>query len=386
MNSKKKEKLWTFQFVLITTINLTIFFGFQLLTPILPVYVKSLGISDNTIGWVTGIFTIAALLVRPFTGSALDRLGRRIIFLFGLIVFIVATASYSWLPTVGLILAVRFVHGLGWGIASTATNTIASDVIPGQRFGEGMGYFTLAANVAMAIFPGIGLYIIANYSFKAASLLATSLVLVALFLSFALKYKPVTTEKKAQKQLELFEMTSVRPSVIMFFTTVTYGAINSFLALYAQERGFTKAGTFFTVMAIAMVISRPLFGMLVDRFGFSLAVIPGLLIIMISMLLLGKATTLPLFLISGAAYGIGFGATQTSLQAMAVTSAPRDRMGLANSTFVIGFDTGIGFGSIILGQVAAISSYGDMFLWSAASVAIALVLYLTIGRRQLSSH
>jgi len=95
------------------------------------------------------------------------------------------------------------------------------------------------------------------------------------------------------------------------------------LALYAIERGIANGGMFFTVMAIALVVSRPVFGMVVDRFNYGYAIIPGLLIIIFSMLLLAQASTLSLLLVSGAAYGVGFGAAQTSLQAMAVSEAPR---------------------------------------------------------------
>lgn len=376
----ERQPLWTNQFILITIINLLVFFGFQILTPTLPVYIKALGAADETIGWVTGIFTLSALLIRPIAGGALDKYGRKAIFLGGLVIFILATASYSFLPTVGLILLLRFIHGFGWGASSTASNTIASDTIPKARFGEGMAFFTLSSNLAMAIAPAVGLYIIVNHSFRLASLLAAILVVISFGLSFLIRYRSVEEIEQTNERIGLFEKTSLRPSIVIFFVTVTYGAVNSFLALYAMERGIENIGMFFTVTAGAMVVSRPGFGWLVDRKGITVAVIPGLLLVMASMYVLSIANNLQLFLLAALLYGVGFGAVQTSLQTMAVISAPRNRLGLANSTFYTGFDSGIGIGSIVLGLIAARYGYAQMFLWSSLSVVVALVLYLVTGR------
>ncbi|MGI6090099.1 MAG: MFS transporter [Saccharofermentanales bacterium] len=380
-SGQARDRLWTRQFILITFINLLIFFGFQLITPTLPVHIKNLGAGDNMVGWVNGVFTIATLLIRPFIGVGLDRLGRKGIFLSGLLVFIAITASYTWLSTVALILFFRFIHGFGWGALNTAANTIATDIIPVSRFGEGMGYFTLASNVAMAISPSIGLYIIAKCSFQAASLLSSGLLLLGLVFSFALKYRRIEQQDQPIKKAALFEKTAIRPSIIIFFVTITYGVVNSFLALYAIERGIANGGMFFTVMAIALVVSRPVFGMVVDRFNYGYAIIPGLLSIIFSMSVLAQTSTLSLLLVSGAAYGVGFGAAQTSLQAMAVSEAPRDRLGAANSTFFTAFDSGIGVGSILLGNVAAAFGYSKMFLWSIAPVVLALLLFLFLTGR-----
>ncbi len=375
------KSLWTKDFITIITVNLLIFFGFQMLTPTLPVYVKSLGVADKTIGWITGIFTISALIIRPFIGVALDRLGRKGIFLSGLIIFIIVAAAYSWLPTIGLILLFRFIHGFGWGASSTASSTIASDIIPKKRFGEGMGYYSLASSLAMATAPAVGLSIISRFNFQVVSLLASGLVIISFILALSIKYRKVDKEDQPKEKIVLYEKTSVRPAIVIFFVAVTYGSITSFLALYALERGIENIGVFFTIYAISMLISRPSFGRVVDRLGVNFAVIPGLICIIIAMILLSMATTLPIFMIAALVYGIGFGATLSSLQTMAIMNTPRHRLGVANATFFTGFDSGIGFGAIILGIVSSAIGYSQMFLWSVLSVVIAFILYFVIGKK-----
>lgn len=382
---QENKSIWTKDFIIIIVINFLIYFGFQMLLPTLPIYVKDLGGTKGVIGWVTGLFTISALIIRPFIGAGLDRFGRKWIFLLGLIIFIIVTGAYSFLPTIGLILMFRFIHGFGWGASSTASSTIATDIIPKKRFGEGMGYYSLSSSLAMAIAPAVGLSMISKFNFQAVSLVSTGLVILGLILSFTLTYKKVEKAPKKEKSKEkilLYEKTSIRPTIVIFFVAVTYGTITSFLSLYAKERGIENIGIFFTIYAVSMLISRPSFGKIVDSYGADFAVIPGLICVAIAMVLLSIASTLSIFIIAAFFYGIGFGAAQSSLQAMAVINAPRHRLGVANATFFTGFDSGIGFGSIVLGIVSSTFGYSQMFLWSVSSVLIAFILYIAIGRKK----
>ena len=117
--------LWTGNFIKIIVVNFFIFFSFHMLLPTLPIFVKSIGGQDSIVGLITGLFTISALLIRPFAGLLLDRIGRRSIFWTGLALFILATFSYSLFTAVTLVLLFRFIHGFGWGAASTASTTIS---------------------------------------------------------------------------------------------------------------------------------------------------------------------------------------------------------------------------------------------------------------------
>lgn len=139
-------------------------------------------------------------------------------------------------------------------------------------------------------------------------------------------------------------------------------------------------------MAISMLLSRPVIGRLIDRFNASYAVLPGLLSLIIALSLLSAMSALPMFLISAFFFGIGFGATQTSLQTLAVRNAPRDQLGAANSIYFTGFDSGIGFGSIILGMAAASSGYSNMFRWSILAIVAATILYLLFSNEFTKSR
>lgn len=380
---ENKPKIWTKDFIGITIINLLIFMGFQMLLPTLPLYVKSLGGADSVIGWITGLTTISALIIRPVSGMAVDKWGRKVILLAGIGLIIAATLSYWWFPYVGIILAIRFLHGIGWGASSTSSNTVATDVIPKERFGESMGFFSLSSGLAMALAPGLGLALFTEGNPANLMFISAGFGAIAFCLALFFHYQTVERRQETSKKAAIFERSSMRPAIVMFFVSAAYGSIVSFLSLYALEKGIANIGLYFLVYAGAMLITRPIFGRLVDRLGFSATMYPGLILLVIAMVILSQASTMLVFLFVALLYGIGFGAVQSSLQTMAVINAPKDRLGAANATFFTGFDGGIGFGSIVAGIVSSAWGYHWMYLIFAAFPVLAGLLYFfTSGKTE----
>lgn len=374
MPFEPKAALWNKNFVGATFLNLFIFLSFQMFPPALPVYVKSLGASDTVVGWVGGAIIIATLIMRPFAGVALDTWGRKKIFIAGMFIVLAMTVAYGLFPIVGVILMIRFIHGLGWGMASTGSTTIAADLIPKKRFGEGMAYFSLSGSLAMAVAPALALYMGMHYTV----VIATIFMVIAIVLAFCIKYRdiPAKPQNAPKQKFAPYEKAAVWPGAVMFMVNCSYGALVSFVAIYAHSRGIANIGMFFTIYAISILVTRPFFGKLVDSKGFGAALVPGILAAIASMVLLGLATNLAMFLISGFLYGIAFGACQTSLQTMAVLNSPPNRVGAANATFFTGFDGGIGFGSILSGLLASWFTYSQMFFIVALLPAVALGMYL----------
>ncbi|HZK43794.1 MAG TPA: MFS transporter [Syntrophomonadaceae bacterium] len=376
---QQKEQLWTKDFILITLISLFTFVGFQMLLPTLPVYAIKLGGSAAHAGLVIGIFTFAAVLIRPFTGYAIDVYGRRGFFFTGMLIFMACVLAYIWAPTLLILLLLRFIHGFGWGITSTTASTVAADIIPKPRMGEGMGYYGLAGTLAMALAPALGLFIIQGYSFDILFLISASMVVISIILAFFIKYQKINQKNaKIEYKFTLIEKAALRPSIVIFFVTMTYGAIVSFLALHTAQLGISNIGSFFTVYAIALAISRPISGRLADKRGFDSVVIPGIILIIIGMFLLYSASNLQWFLIAGVVYGAGFGAVQPSLQALAIVDTPPERRGSANATFFTGFDLGLGLGAIVWGIIAQTFGYSIMYFCAILPAIIALILYKTV--------
>jgi len=375
--SKQTEQLWTRDFVMITLISLFTFIGFQMLLPTLPVYAKHLSGSDTAAGLVVGIFTFSAVLIRPFTGHFLDVYGRKGIFLMGLLLFAASVLAYIWAPSLLILLAFRFVHGFGWGLSSTASSTVATDIIPKSRLGEGMGYYGLAGTLSMALAPALGLYIINRFNFTLLFLLSAAMVAVAIVLALTINYQKAAATRPG---FNIIEKAALRPTIVIFFITMTYGAVVAFLALYAAQQGISNIGSFFTIYALTLALARPICGRFADRIGFDYVILPGILLVTVAMFLLYLADSIHWFWLVAIFYGAGFGAAQPALQALAMVSVPPQRRGLANGTFFTGFDLGIGLSSIMWGAVAEVTGYSVMYLLATLPALAALVSYLWLGR------
>lgn len=372
------EKIWTRDFVLICMANFFIFLGFQMTLPTIPLFVKELGGSDQLIGLVTGIFTFSALLLRPYAGHALESKGRRFVYMIGLAVFVLSVGTYAFIASIVFLFIMRMVQGIGWGFSTTATGTIATDLIPPKRRGEGMGYFGLSGNLALAFGPSLGLTLVGVMSFKQLFLICAALGFIAFLLSSKIHYKKVeqSPNKTVTVKFDIFEKTAIQPSLLLFFITVTFGGIASFLPLYADAKGISGIESYFLVFAIFLLISRTFAGKIYDKKGHVYVFIPGTLLIFGAMLLLSWLPSTLVMLIAGGMYGLGFGSVQPALQAWAVDKAADNRKGMANATFFSFFDLGVGIGAITFGQLAFMYDYSIIYITSAGSVCLSIILYM----------
>lgn len=374
-----KEKLWTLKFITLILSTFMLFLGFQMLLPTLPVYVKDHGGDSTSVGLVIGMFTITALIIRPFAGSAADRMGRKPILLIGLLITVISIFSYIIVTTVLLLLLLRLVHGLGWGMSTTIYGTIASDIVPSDRRGEGMGYFGLSISIAMMVGPLLGIWIMNVFGFFILFLLSALFSIGSLLLSNFKIYdskgnnpRPANTRPFLET---LFDVKALFPSLLMLIIAITYGGIVSFITLFAEEKQLDNVGWFFFANALCLIIIRPIAGKIFDRKGHFLVLFPGG-ILGITALFYISYTNSPIDLIvSAILYGFSFGLIQPSLQAWTINRSSPEKRGAANGTFFSAFDLGIGIGAILLGAYANFTSYSSMYKLSAFIFVIYLLVY-----------
>lgn len=377
-NKQKVDKIWTKDFVLIFMANFFVFLGFQMTLPTIPLFVKELGGSDQLIGIVVGIFTFSALLFRPYAGHALESKGRGFVYLIGLSIFVISVGAFAFVSSILFLFMIRIVQGVGWGFSTTAGGTIATDLIPPDRRGEGMGYFGLSGNIALAFGPALGLTLVGVISFPQLFLIAAGLGLVSFLLASQIKYQKVeeSPDKTVAARFDIFEKTAIKPSLLLFFITVTFGGIATYLPLYAIEKNIEGIQFYFFVYAIFIIISRVFAGKIYDKKGHLYIFLPGSLLIFIAMILLSWLPNMNVLLIAAALYGLGFGSVQPALQAWAIDEAPQNRKGMANATFFSFFDLGVGLGAMTFGQLSYVFGYASIYATSAVSVMLSMLIYI----------
>lgn len=379
------EKIWSRDFLFIFLANFFIFLGFQMTLPTIPLFVEELGGNDQLIGFVVGIFTFSALLVRPFAGRMLETKGRGFIYLIGLAIFVISVGSFGFAVSIAFLFLIRVVQGVGWGFSTTASGTIATDLIPPRRRGEGMGYFGLSGNVALAMGPTLGLALAEVITFKQLFLASALLGLTAFLLASRITYKKVEKSERGieRRKWDVYEKSALQPSLLLLFITVTFGGIASFLPLYSAQKGIEGIQWYFFIFAMALMLSRSFAGKLYDKKGHGAVFLPGTLLIMAAMILLAWLPNSLVMLIAAGLYGFGFGSVQPALQAWAVQDAPMNRKGMANATFFSFFDLGVGVGAMAFGQIGHWLGYGSIYIASAISVSISIILYIFMARRTL---
>lgn len=377
-----KEKIWTRDFVLVCLANFFVFLGFQMTLPTIPLYVEKLGGSDHLIGLVVGVFTISAIIVRPWSGHALESKGRRIIYLTGLAIFVVSVGSYALTASLFFLFAMRMLQGGGWGLSTTAGGTVATDIIPPHRRGEGMGYFGLSGNIAMAFGPALALALVSLIDFPKLFMLAAGCGAVAFLLASFIHYRQVEHTEVPRKKWDVFEKAALQPALLLFFITTAFGGIATFLPLYTEQQGVAGIEWYFFFFATSMMITRTFSGRIYDLKGHRAVFIPGASLIICAMLFLTFLSSEWMLIVAALMYGTGFGAVQPALMAWAIDRAPHNRKGMANATFFSAMDLGVGFGAIVFGFIANAFSYNSVYATSALFVSLSIILYVIILRKE----
>ncbi|WP_019911392.1 MFS transporter [Paenibacillus sp. HW567] len=375
------ERLWTQSFIILTLCNLLLFTGLQMTLSTLPAYAEgTLHASSVQVSLVTSLFALSAIASRLFSAKALERGGRNLLIFLGLAIILVAVIGYYWAGSILVFLLLRMLFGIGFGMTSTAFPTMASDIIPIRRMGEGMGYFGLSTSVAMSVGPLIGLSLLQGPGFVSL-LLSTSVALALIFpLGYRLSTKlPAHHKEPAAAKLPEAKGGAFRrlliPSLLNFLLSISYGGLLGFLALYGVEVHLEHIAYFFMFNVIAIVIVRPLSGKIFDRYGPAALLLPGSLFIICGLLLLSFATTTFALLPAALCYGLGFGSMQPALQTWMIQSVEPRQRGMANGMFFNSLDLGVAVGSMILGSIALYTSYADMYRYSALAPALLLLIY-----------
>jgi len=154
-----KLKLWTKDFSLIFAMMLCISLVFYLLMTAMTTYaIEQFNASQSQAGLASGIFVLGGLIARLLAGTYMEVIGRKNLLYGSLALFFMAVVLYFPANNLGLLLAVRFIHGAAFGFATTVMPTVITDLVAVERRGEGISYFSLSMTMASAVGPFLGIF------------------------------------------------------------------------------------------------------------------------------------------------------------------------------------------------------------------------------------
>lgn len=381
----QQVKLWNKDFILIIVINFLVFMNHLMILSTFPFYIEYLGGSEAVAGFAAALFSIIAVVFRPFIGWMLDNGKRKIILIIGLCGMALMPIGYLVFATLYLAFVCRMLHGASLAFSNTSTSTIATDIIPKPRFAEGMGMFGLATALATAVAPALGLALMDYMGFTMLFLFAAVSIVIALILFLMMKVPKVDVEKKPLNLKGLIDKDAVPASATALVFMLTYGALENFTAKFAAEQNLPSGGIFFAVMAVALLLTRLLAGKVTGRHGESFFAYSCNAAMLIAFLLMGLFPNVVTYLLAAVLAGFGFGGLEPALQSMAVAIAPPERRGSANSTFLCAYDIGIGVGGGIAGVLISSFGYSQMFVIMTVFNILSVVIYVLWGRNHPSS-
>ena len=385
-----EEKLFNKNYLCLCAANFLFFFSFYLLLPVLPFFIiEHFQGSKAVIGTVISCYTLATLVVRPFSGYMMDTFKRKPLYLFALSLFTAIFCGYPFASTITLLIVIRVAHGLAFGLTSVGGNTLVIDVVPSEHRGEGIGYYGVANNIAMAVGPMVGLFVYEHLSFNAIFMGCMGCSFLAALFASRIHTKVRPPVKRPPLSLDRFILIKGLLAGISFMLLAfAYGQISNYIALYAKEMALSiSSGLFFTVYAVGLIVSRLFAGRMVDKGKVTHTIALGLGITVVALLGLGlchyvniwgSTYTAVAFLLIALCCGLGFGAAFPSFNALFINLATNAQRGTATSTYLTSWDLGLGIGIFSGGMLAEHFSFATAYLVASASVLVSLVFFILV--------
>ncbi|MBD5306811.1 MAG: MFS transporter [Bacteroides sp.] len=385
--AKGEERLWNREYLKVMGCNFLLFFAFYLLTPLLPLYLDAQFSADkDLIGLVLSGYVVATLLIRPFSGFVVDTFDRKRVLTLCFFFFFLCFAGYVGAGTLLMFAIVRTLHGIPYGATTVANSTAAIDVLPSSRRNEGIGYYGLSNNVAMAVAPSAGIYIYhATDNFPLLFWISLILALLGVLLTTTIRF-PQRAKVEGKPKLSLDHFFLGRAwllAVNIAFFGLCWGVMSNYVAIYGQEELSITDGTglFFTLLSAGLVISR-LFGAKSLRAGrMTLNAGFGVIVSLVGYSLFAFVAQPWAYYASAFLIGIGNGQMYPAFLNMFIKVARHDQRGTANSSILISWDLGMGIGILIGGVVAENIGFAAAFRFVAAMQGAGALLFLTATAR-----
>lgn len=329
-------------------------------------------------------YTITAILMRPLSGFLVDSYPRKKVLMWCFFFFFIFFGGYLVAGTLLIFTVVRTLHGAPFGALTVANSTVAIDVLPSSRRSEGVGFYGLSNNLAMAIAPSVGIWVYnITHNFQLLFWLAFAIALTGLIIdsTVSVKERPLVKVKQKLSFDRFFLVRGWLLAINMVFFGFCFGVLSNYLAIYGRdELGNDGTGMYFMVLSVGLVLSR---------FQGSKGLREGKLVHNATEGVILSAVGYTVFVavrnefgyyLSAFLIGLGNGHLWPAFQNMFVDMASNNQRGTANSTIFVSWDAGLGIGVLVGGVIAELVGYRAAF-WTVSAVHIVgTVLFLVKAR------
>ena len=397
MKTMTGNQLWNKNYCKVMAANFSLFFAFYVLTPLLPLYLSEhFGATKDVIGLVLSGYTVTALVMRPFSGFMVDSFPRKTVLMVSFVAFSIFFAGYLAASSLLLFTIVRTLHGAPFGALTVANSTVAIDVLPSSRRTEGIGYYGLSNNLAMAIAPTIGIFVYRyTHSFELLFWIALVVACAGMMVDGSLPPSPSnrrgssTADKASPSRGRLvgadrfFLVRGWLLGVNMVAFGFCFGVLSNYLAIYGKEvMGITGGtGTYFMLCSVGLILSRLQGGKALRHGRVTHNAAYGICFSLVGYTLFILMPNMVGYYASALLIGLGNGHMWPAVPNMTISVAPNRQRGTANSTILVSWDIGMGLGILLGGIISELAGYSSAF-WTVACVhAVGAITFFAATRR-----
>lgn len=390
---QSRPKLWNANYLKVWSINFMIHFAFTLIVPLLPLYLSETYEADkHTIGLCLAGYNIMAILIRPFSGYLVDNFPRKTILMTFSLIFALLFGGYVIAGSLLVFTIFRTLHGLPFGALTVSASTVAIDVLPSERRGEGIGYYGLSNNIATAIGPAFAIFILqafgGNFDVLFWLSIVTSVIGLVLASSVKLEKKETPKRRRVISLDRFFLIKGWREAVAILFIAFAHGILHTYVAIYGKEELgiMTGTGLFFSLFAVGLIVSRLTGAHALRDNKVSRNATMGLLVSLCGYLIFASVHNPVGYYSCAFIVGLGNGHMYPAFQTMFINLAEHNQRGTANSSILTSWDTGVGLGILFGGIVAQFFGYHSAFWMAFLLDLVGVVCYFSFVRSHFEAN
>lgn len=372
-----EEKFYTKPFIGLVITNFLYWIGVYLYIPVLPIYFHAMGMNSQEIGMIVGSFSFGAVLFRLVAGKASDRYGSVPVVAMGLVIAGLAIAGYWYSTSLLFILLLRFFHGVGSALYSSAAVTMVTLLHSGKRTKEGVALYTLCSMIGIGIATSTASWLFREWSFQGIVLISGVVTWSCLLLiPKKLKCQEKQGVHSVPVKVILLNPKVYLPTLNQFAVYVCYASVMTYLPLMVYEaNSAADMGWFYISYTIAVVSSRFLAGKTGKQSDSKQLSILLLAVLAVVILVPIFSHTWLSLLVVGVGIGLGVGLATPTLIGIITDHVNVANRGVALGFFATAIDLGMGAGSILLGMLADPLGYRSIFIAASMWTLFTFIVY-----------
>jgi MFS family permease len=372
------------RFALIVGSGFAYFLALGTVLPAVPQYVKHrLGGGNIEVGVAVGVLFVGAVLLRPYVGRLGDRYGRRVLIVSGAAVVAVSVLLYGAVESLPFLIGARVLTGLGEAAFFVGAATMVTDLAPVERRGEAISYWSVAVYGGLAFGPVLGETVIDAGGYGAVWIVASALAALAAVLGLFTREVDRPAVVGGSGDGHLLNRAAIGPGAVLFSGLIALAAFTAFVPLYVDDIGLGSADVVFLLYGGLVLVVRIFGARIPDTLGGRRAGVLALAATTIGMSVMALWGTTAGLLVGTVFFAAGASLLYPALLLLALGGAPETERGSVVGTFSSFFDLSQGFGSLIVGLVAAGAGYRGAFGAGAVFAAVGCVgLAVHAGRRR----